>query len=68
MKMQELYAGMSVMLTNEENNFVILHGYDVPVTSLNEREELIANSLIKKGVYDISSDRKYLTKPQHAKK
>lgn len=68
MKMQELYTGMSVMLTNEEHNFVILHGYNVPVISLTEREELLANSLIKKGVYDISPDRKYLTKPQHAKK
>ena len=68
MKMQELYTGIGVSLTNEENSFLTLHGYNVPVSSLNDRQEWIAQSLIKKGIYDYSSDRKHLIKPNHAKK
>ena len=68
MKMQELHAGMTVALTNEENKFMVFHGYEVAMVSLNEREELIAQSLIRKGIYDFSSDRKFLIKPTNAKK
>ncbi len=66
--MKELYTGLSVVLTNEEEKFLTFHGYDVHMISLNERDEWIAQSLIRKGIYELSSDRKLLIKQTYAKK
>lgn len=60
MKIIELVNGLTVALTNEERNFVMFHTNKILVSSLGFREELVARSLVRKGVYDISDNSEYL--------
>lgn len=62
MKIHQLLDSPSVIITNEENEFIRTHGDDVSVSILDPHAKVVANNLVRKGVYSISNDRKYITK------
>ena len=61
MKIHQL-LNHSVILTNEEQDFVKTHPSRIELESLVERGRLIAHNLVRKGVYQISNDNKHLLK------
>jgi hypothetical protein len=67
MKIMDLLSGISLALTNEEHQFINTHGHQVPVMSLSERDSVLAHTLVKKGAYNWSSDRKFLINPRNEK-
>lgn len=54
-----------IILTNEEQSFVHTHPSKIDLESLVERHRIVAHNLVKKGVYQISNDSKYLIKQAH---
>jgi len=56
MKIHHLVGEPSIILTNEENQFVDSHKEEIPIRTLYDREEVIARNLVRKGVYEISND------------
>lgn len=56
MKIVQLLSGFSTPITNEERLFINHHPDDVKITSLSEREQWLAQNLVRKGVYRISTD------------
>jgi hypothetical protein len=56
MKIHQLLGAPSIILTNEENQFVDTHENEIPIRSLYDREEVVARNLVRKGVYEISND------------
>lgn len=64
MKIAQLLSGLAVHLTNEERAFVNRH-QEVKITSLNERDNWLAQNLVRKGVYTISKDNNTLVKQAH---
>lgn len=51
-----------IILTNEESAFVNRHPSKIELESLVERNRVIAQNLVRKGVYQISNDSKHLIK------
>lgn len=64
MKIAQLLSGLCVPLTNEEKAFVNRH-QEVKITSLTERDNWLAQNLVRKGVYTISKDNNTLVKQAH---
>jgi hypothetical protein len=58
MKIHDLLDGVSVIMTNEEANFVKRFGKEINLKTLDEHNNWVANNLVRKGVYTISKDRK----------
>jgi hypothetical protein len=56
MKIHQLLSGVHLPITNEENNFVVKHDNSVKLSSLDGRDQVIAQNLVRKGVYSISKD------------
>lgn len=56
MKIHQLISGVHLPITNEENNFVDKHSNSVKLSSLDGRDQVIAQNLVRKGVYSISKD------------
>jgi hypothetical protein len=56
MKIHQLLSGFSTPVNNEEQNFIEQHQHNVKISSLNERDSWLAQSLVRKGVYIISKD------------
>jgi hypothetical protein len=56
MKIHQLLSGVQLPITNEENNFVVNHNNNVRLSSLDSRDQVIAQNLVRKGVYSISKD------------
>lgn len=48
------------MLTNEEKDFVDSHPRDISINGLYNRDRVVAQTLVRKGVYEISKDSKKL--------
>ena len=61
MKIAQLLSGIHITLNNEERSFVDQHS-EVKITGLNEREQWVAQNLVRKGVYAISTDNNTLVK------
>jgi len=61
MKIAQLLAAIPIALSNEERRFVESHD-EVKLTSLHEREQWLAQNLVRKGVYTISKDNNTLVK------
>ena len=59
MKIHQLISGPTIALTNEENQFVQKH-QEVKITSLDERDQWLAQTLVRKGVYQIGEDNNTL--------
>lgn len=56
MKIRHLLSGLRLPVTNEEQEFLIRHKDSVKITSLDERNQWVAQNLVRKGAYTISSD------------
>lgn len=62
MKIHQILDGISTIITNEESAFINKHDDDVSLNILDPHSQVVANNLVRKGVYSISTDRKYITK------
>jgi hypothetical protein len=62
MRIHQLLDTPPVVITNEESRFVQSHPDQLAITSLQERELVIAQNLVRKGVYKISNDNNTLVK------
>jgi hypothetical protein len=60
MKIHQLLDSIPIIITNEENDFIVRHHREIPIYSLYDREEVLARNLVRKGVYQISKDNKNL--------
>lgn len=56
MKIIELVSNYLAFVTNEEKNFISAHPEKVKISSLSEHDKWVAQNLVRKGVYSISSD------------
>ena len=61
MKITQLLSGVDTYLNNEEQKFVENHD-QIKITGLHEREQWVAQNLVRKGVYTISKDNNTLVK------
>jgi truncated hemoglobin YjbI len=61
MKITQLLSGIDTYLNNEEQQFVESHD-QIKITSLHEREQWVAQNLVRKGIYTISKDNNTLVK------
>jgi hypothetical protein len=62
MKIAQLISGMSIAVTNEEQQFINTHNDRVKITSLDEHEQWLAQNMVRKGLYSISNDNVTLLK------
>lgn len=67
MKIVQLLSGFPTAITNEEQEFVRCHPAEVTITSLDERNQVIAQNLVRKGIYSISNDDRRLINNCHEK-
>ena len=67
MKIHQLLGGPAIALTNEETHFVKKHNDQVKITSLDEHDQWLAQSLVRKGVYQISKDSNTLVNSLNGK-
>jgi hypothetical protein len=56
MKIHHILGAPSIILTNEERDFIENHHKEIPIKNLYDREEVLARNLVRKGVYEISND------------
>jgi hypothetical protein len=56
MKIVQLLSGWSLTITNEEKQLIKQHPDKVKISSLSEREQIVAHNLVRKGFYSISND------------
>ena len=56
MKIQDLKAGYSIAITNEEREFIRRHPRTARITALDDRDQWIAQHLVRKGVYEMDDD------------
>ena len=62
MKIQHLLSGMRLSLSNEESNFIEKYGDRVRLSALDEHGVWLAQNLVRKGAYSISSDNNTLVR------
>jgi hypothetical protein len=62
MKIVQLLSGVNTHITNEEQTFISTHRNSVKIHSLNERDQWLAQNLVRKGLYAISKDSNTLVK------
>lgn len=67
MKIAQLLSGVSIPLSNAEQGFVEAHRDHISLTSLDEHQQWLAQSLVRKGIYSISKDSTTLIKNLHEK-
>jgi hypothetical protein len=60
MRIHHLVDGPHIQLTNEEKDFIDAQRPEIKLRSLRERDMIIAQNLVRKGVYEISTDNKTL--------
>jgi hypothetical protein len=58
MKIHQLLGKPSIILTNEEKEFIDKHSPEITINSLHDRDEVLARNLVRKGVYEISNDNR----------
>lgn len=58
MKIHHLLNHPSIAITNEEQSFIKQHHGEIPLTSLRDRDVVIAQNLVRKGVFTITKDNK----------
>ncbi len=61
MKIAQLLSGVGIHLSNEETQFVNKH-HTIKIESLSEKDLWLAQNLVRKGIYEISTDNKLLIK------
>jgi hypothetical protein len=62
MKIEQLISGISIVLTNQEQQFVESHSTHVNINALSEHDQWLAQNLVRKGIYSISKDSRTLIK------
>lgn len=67
MRLHEINNGVPVILNNEEQKFVKTFRNHVLINSLNEHEKWIAQNLVRKNVYTIIDNDRYLKLNEHNK-
>ena len=65
MKIVQLLSGVDLPITNEETQFIEKHSNNVSLHSLDDREQWMAQNLVRKGVYEVSKDSRTLIKKLH---
>jgi hypothetical protein len=66
MKIYQLLSNnLAVVVTNEEQQFMLRHDNNIRLNSLDEHDELLAQNLVRKGVYSISNDSGTLIRETH---
>ena len=60
MKIHQLLDTPSIIVTNEERNFIDQYGNDIAVLLLDDHKKWLAQNLIRKGIYELSNDGRYL--------
>lgn len=60
MRYHEIKGGVPILINNEENAFITEHGDTISIEMLDEHQEFIANNLVRKGVFTISKDGRYI--------
>lgn len=61
MKINQLISGLTIPLSNQEQQFVDKHSY-IKLNNLSESDLWIVQNLVRKGVYEISKDNNTLIK------
>lgn len=56
MRIHQILGVPSIILTNEEHKFVMNHKHSVSLNSLYGREEVVAQNLVRKGVYETANE------------
>ena len=56
MKIHQLLSGLSMPVSNEEDKFIENHRGSVKVNSLDDRDNWLAQNLVRRGVYELSKD------------
>jgi hypothetical protein len=67
MKIVQLLSGYATAITNEEQHFVKSHPSEVSISSLDEHNQVVAQNLVRKGIYSISKDDRRLINNCHEK-
>ena len=62
MKIAHLLSGVSIVVTNEEQQFIDTHKNQVKITSLDDHDQWLAQNMVRKGLYSISNDSTTLLK------
>lgn len=60
MKIYQLLDSPSIILTNEEQDFIDKHNKEIAIGALFDRDQVVARNLVRKGVYEISNDSKHI--------
>lgn len=60
MKIHHLLGGISIAITNEERNFIKAHSEPTSLSSLDEHGHWLAQNLVRKNVYTLTNDSKYI--------
>jgi hypothetical protein len=60
MRIHHLLDTPSIILSNEEKDFIDEMGNELTLETLNGREQVLARNLVRKGIYEISKDNKHL--------
>jgi hypothetical protein len=66
MRLHQITGGIPVVINNEEQGFISEHGDFVSMDFLDERHSIVANNLVRKGVYNITKDGRYLSRIDNA--
>jgi hypothetical protein len=62
MKIAQLLSGVSISLTNQEQEFIQDHAGNIHIDSLAEHDQWLAQNLVRKGIYTLSKDNQHLIK------
>ena len=62
MKIHQILDRISIIVTNEEREFIKKHGANIPLSLLDQHQNYLAQKLVRKGVYEMSDDRRTITK------
>lgn len=60
MKIHHIVDRPPIALTNEEHQFVDRHPTEIALKGLYDRDLIIAQTLVRKGIYEISTDKQTL--------
>jgi len=56
MKIHQLLSGISIPVTNEEQDFISKHESNIKITSLDEHDQWLAQGLVRKGIMSVAKD------------
>lgn len=68
MKIAQLLSGIDVILTNQEKQFVENHKSHLTIDAMSDRDQWLAQNLVRKGIYSISNNNQTLIKNIDEKK